>query len=333
VKILVIRLSSIGDIVLTSPVVRCIKQQLPNTEIHFVTKRQYSSIVQSNPNVDKVHIFDENLNELISILGEEKFNYIIDLHNNYRSSRIKHSLKIPTFSVNKLNLKKLLLVWLKINQMPQKHMVDRNLETVLTLGVKNDNKGLDFFIPENEEFKTNDLPFPFQKGYVAFVIAATWATKKLPIEKITAICNNTPFPVILLGGKGEFDEGEIIVSQSKGNVLNFAGKINLNQSASLVRDANVVLTNDTGLMHIAAAFKKKILVFWGNTVPDFGMVPYQPHQASLNLEVEGLKCRPCSKLGYQKCPKKHFRCMNEMDVLKAINWIESNFQKQKAGIN
>jgi len=325
VKILIIRLSSIGDIVLTSPVIRCLKEQLPNAAIHYVTKLQYNFIVESNPYVDKIHTFDENLSELIGNLRNEKFDYLIDLHNNYRSARIKKGLKIPAFSVNKLNLNKLLLVWLKINTMPEKHMVDRNMETVQHLGVKNDGKGLDFFIPENNQFKISELPASFQKGYIAFVIAATWATKKLPIEKITEICINTSFPVILLGGKSEFQEGEKILSQSKGNVLNFAGKINLNQSASLVRDANVVLTNDTGLMHIAAAFKKKILTFWGNTVPDFGMIPYLPHQASLNLEVKGLKCRPCSKIGFTACPRKHFKCMNGIDTSNAFNWIESNF--------
>jgi ADP-heptose:LPS heptosyltransferase len=325
VKILIIRLSSIGDIVLTTPVVRCIKQQLRDAEIHFVTKQQYTSIVKSNPFIDKVHVFDENLGELIRKLRHEQFSYIIDLHHNYRSTRIKQALNVPGFSVNKLNLRKFLLVWMKINRMPSKHMVDRNMETVRELGVVNDGKGLDYFIPENEAFKVSELPATFQKGFIAFAIAGTWATKKLPVEKIIEICGKTPFPVILLGGKSEFDEGEKVLSQSKGNVLNFAGKISLNQSASLVRDARLVLTNDTGLMHIAAAFKKKILTFWGNTVPDFGMVPYQPHPDSLNLEVAGLKCRPCSKLGYNKCPRNHFRCMNDIDTDVAFKWINENF--------
>ncbi|HRX10233.1 MAG TPA: glycosyltransferase family 9 protein [Draconibacterium sp.] len=325
VKILIIRLSSIGDIVLTSLVVRCLKSQLENAEIHFVTKQQFVCILKSNPYIDKIHVFEDNLGDLINELAPEKFNFIIDLHHNFRSGRIKRNIKAKAFSVNKLNLQKMLLINFKIHRLPNKHIVDRYLETVAPLQIKNDGKGLDFFIPEKEQFVINDLPGPFQKGYVAFVIAGTYATKKLPVEKISEICRKTNYPVILLGGKKEFDEGEKVLSQSKGNVLNYAGKISLNKSASLVRDAKVVLTNDTGLMHIAAAFQKKILSFWGNTVADFGMEPYQPHPASMRLEVENLKCRPCSKLGFQKCPKKHFKCMNEIRIEDAVKWIDKNW--------
>ena len=219
----------------------------------------------------------------------------------------------------------MLLIRLKINRLPKKHIVDRYLETVSTLGVKNDGRGLDFFIPEKEEFKKEDLPESFQNGYLAFVIAGTYFTKKYPVDKVSKICHNIDFPVILLGGKTEFDEGEVILTQSKGNILNYAGKISLIQSASLVRDANLVLTNDTGLMHIAAAFKKKILSFWGNTVPDFGMVPYQSNKVSEIFEVPDLKCRPCSKLGHKKCPKKHFKCMKDINTSLVIEWINKNF--------
>jgi len=325
VKILIIRLSSIGDIVLTSLVVRCLKNQVKNAEIHFVTKQQFASILESNPYIDKVHVLDDNFGDLIDKLLPEKFDYIIDLHHNFRSTRLKRNLRAKAFSVNKLNWQKMLLIRFKINRLPQKHIVDRYLETTATLQIENDGKGLDYFIPEKDEFKISDLPLPFQKGFVAFVIAGTYKTKKLPVEKISEICRNINFPVILLGGKKEFDEGEKVLSQSKGNVLNFAGKISLNRSASLVREAKVVLTNDTGLMHIAAAFQKKILSFWGNTVADFGMVPYQPHPVSRLMEVENLKCRPCSKLGFQKCPKKHFSCMNDIRIDEAVRWIEENF--------
>jgi len=325
VKILIIRLSSIGDIVLTSLVVRCLKNQIKDAEIHFVTKKQFAFILKSNPNIAKVHVLEENFSDLVHELVPEKFDYIIDLHNNFRSARLKRNLKAKAFAVNKLNWQKMLLIRFKINHLPPKHVVDRYLETASSLHIENDGKGLDYFIPENEEFKISDLPLPFQNGFVAFVIAGTYTTKKLPIEKISEICQKINHPVILLGGKNEFNDGEKVLSQSKGNVLNYAGKISLNRSASLVRDAKVVLTNDTGLMHIAASFEKKILSFWGNTVADFGMVPYQPHPNSKRMEIETLKCRPCSKLGFQKCPKKHFKCMNDISVDEVVGWIEKNF--------
>ncbi len=325
VKFLIIRFSSIGDIVLTSPVVRILKNQIEDAEIHFVTKRKYETLLKSNPNIEKVHVFDYILGEIFQQLKDEKFDYIIDLHNNFRSGRIKRRVKAPSYTVNKLNFQKMLLIRFKINRLPEKHIVNRYLETVSFLNIKDDGKGLDYFIPEDEVFKNEDLPAPFQKGFVAFVIAGTYYTKRYPIEKVSEICQEIDFPVILLGGKEEFDDGEKILSQSKGNVLNYAGKISLNQSASLVRDAKIVLTNDTGLMHIAASFHKKILSFWGNTVPDFGMVPYLPDSASKIMEVKNLKCRPCSKLGHRKCPKKHFKCMNDIDINKVILWINENF--------
>lgn len=326
VKFLVIRFSSIGDIVLTSPVIRCLKTQVKNAEIHFITKQKFECLVNTNPNIEKVHVFEDNLGEIFHELNEEKFDYIIDLHHNFRSGRIKRRLKATAFSVNKLNLKKMLLIRLKINRLPNVHIVDRYLETLSFFDVENDGLGLDFFIPEKEVFRNDELPKTFQNGYVAFVIAGTYHTKKFPVEKVSEICQNIDFPVILLGGKDEFDEGEKVLSQSKGNVLNYAGKISLNQSASLIRNANIVLSNDTGLMHIAAAFKKKILSFWGNTVPDFGMVPYQSHKISQPFEIKNLKCRPCSKLGHKKCPKKHFKCMNEIRVKDVINWVNNNYK-------
>jgi len=325
VKFLVIRFSSIGDIVLTSPVVRCLKQQVKDAEIHYVTKKQYACVLEANPYIEKVHVYNNNMNYLIHQLETEQFDYIVDLHFNLRSNRIKRNLKIPSFSFNKLGWKKMFLIRFKIDRLPRVHIVDRYLETVSVFDVKNDGKGLDYFILEKDVFKKEDLPAPFQNGYVAIVIAGTYHTKKYPMEKVSEVCQKIDHPVILLGGKSEFDEGERVLSQSKGNVLNYAGKISLNQSSSLVRNARVVLSNDTGLMHIAAAFKKKILSFWGNTVPLFGMTPYQADPASKILEVKSLKCRPCSKLGHRKCPKKHFKCMMEIHVSEVVSWINKNY--------
>lgn len=325
IKFLIIRLSSIGDIVLTSPVVRCLKQQVEDAEIHYVVKEKYASIIEANQYITKIHILGENLAVMLDELEQEQFDYIIDLHHNFRSTRIKNKLKIPAFSVDKLNYQKWLLVNFKINRLPDRHIVDRYLDTLSVFDIKNDGKGLDYFIPESRGFDFQKLPRTFSNGYIALVIAGTYFTKKLPIEKVLEFCRLTDKPVILLGGKKEASEGKQIAEEFPNKVLNLCGQTTLNESASLVRNARLVVTNDTGLMHIAAAFQKKILSFWGNTTPQFGMVPYLSDPASKMMEIPDLKCRPCSKLGYTKCPKKHFRCMAEQDMDEAFRWLEENF--------
>jgi ADP-heptose:LPS heptosyltransferase len=312
VKILILRFSSIGDIVLTSPVVRCLKQQLNASEIHLLTKKSFASIVENNPNVDKVFSFEKNVDEVLQELKKESYDWVIDLHHNLRSMQVKRALEKQSKSFNKLNIEKWLLVNLKINRMPEKHIVDRYFETVAHLGVKNDLNGLEFFIEAKNEVNISSLPKEYQNGFIAFVIGAKHNTKKLPTEKIISICKKLNRAVILIGGKEDFEAGEKIASQIS-NVFNACGKYNLQQSASLIKQADKLITHDTGMMHIAAAFQKNIISVWGNTVPEFGMYPYMPGKESKIVEVKNLSCRPCSKIGFEKCPKGHFKCMNEID--------------------
>jgi ADP-heptose:LPS heptosyltransferase len=324
-KFLIIRLSSIGDIVLTSPLIRCLKEQVENAEIHFVTKSKYGELLQANPYIDKIHFLNRHIGPLLQELKQEKPDFIIDLHRNFRSFRIKQSLHAPSFSFNKLNILKCLRVRLGIDLLPDQHVVDRYFETVKKFRVTADSKGLEYFIPEGQSFDFSQLPELYQDGYIAFIIGGTYLTKRLPVTKVIEICNQIDLPVILIGGKQEVPDSLLICRAGGNHILNLTGKTTVNESASLVQKARVVLTNDTGMMHIAAAFNKKILSFWGNTIPKLGMAPYRPHPSSRISEVKGLPCRPCSKLGYQKCPKRHFRCMNDMDVQQAVDWIHENF--------
>lgn len=317
-KILIIRFSSIGDIVLTTPVIRCVKKQIENVELHYLTKKQFQEIIEHNPYIDKKHYFENNLQEIIAELRKEKFDLILDLHNNIRTLFIKTQLGIKSFSLNKLNFEKWLFVNFRINKLPNIHIVDRYFETAKTLGVKNDGKGLDYFIPKKDEIKISEkFSTTFQNGFIAFVIGAKHFTKQLPIEKILSVCQKINFPIILLGGKEDFEKGEWVASNIHNPyiIFNGCGKFNLNQSASLIKQAKKVITHDTGLMHIAAAFQKEIISVWGNTIPEFGMFPYYGNNQTANykLEIANLPCRPCSKIGFSKCPKQHFKCMNLID--------------------
>ncbi len=312
-KILVIRFSSIGDIVLTTPVVRCIKKQLPGAEVHYLTKKEFVPLLLENPYIDKVISIDKNVAEILDELRNGHYDFVVDLHHNLRSFQVKRGLKTASSSFPKLNIEKWLLVNLKVNRLPGIHIVDRYFQTVKKLNVANDGIGLDYFIPVADEVDTGLLPLTHRQGYIGFVIGARHYTKQLPETKIISICRKISSPIILLGGKADFEKGEAVSKALGSRVYNACGKYNIGQSASLVRQANKIITHDTGLMHIAAAFKKDIISVWGNTIPAFGMYPYMPGAHSQIVEVEGLSCRPCSKIGYKACPKKHFKCMMLID--------------------
>jgi ADP-heptose:LPS heptosyltransferase len=312
-KILLLRFSAIGDIVLTSPVARCLKKQT-GAEIHFCTKKRFESILLPNPHIAQVFSFEKEVTEVLPALKSERYDLVVDLHHNLRSLRVKLALGRPARSFDKLNFEKWLLVNFKIDRLPAVHIVQRYLKTVEHLGVTYDGEGLDYFIPPAEEVRVSDLsPLLSEGNYVAFALGATHATKRLPAEKAAEICRKIAQPVVLLGGKAEQATAQAIVGP---NVVNLCGQLTLHQSASVVRQAAKVLTHDTGLMHIAAAFRKEIVSVWGNTVPKFGMYPFYPTGEDLNtsIEVSGLSCRPCSKIGFDRCPQGHFRCMNDISA-------------------
>lgn len=302
------RFSSIGDIVLTSPIVRCLKLQL-DIEVHFLTKTFMAQIVEHNPYISKIYTIDKKVSERITELKAEKYDYVIDLHKNIRSKRLIRQLGCPSTTFDKLNIEKWLLVNFKINRLPDKHIVDRYFEGVASLGIQNDQEGLDHFIAQGDD----EYGRSFQQSnglYTTIVLGANYYTKRIPVERIQSIIEAAPEKLfVLIGGKDVQDEGASLAKFNK--VINTCGQLSLGQSAGVIKYADHVISGDTGMMHVAAAYKKDITSIWGNTVPEFGMSPYfGKHKTNSKiLEVKGLSCRPCSKLGYGKCPKGHFKCM------------------------
>lgn len=327
-KVLVIRFSSIGDIVLTTPVVRCLKTQLDNAEIHYCSKAAYKNVLIENPYIDKIHLLENNFFELLRELKKERFDVIIDLHKNLRTLLIKNILRVKSYGYYKMNMEKWLMVNFKIDRLPKIHIVDRYMEPAERLGVKKDSLGLDYFINDKDDVPFNWLPETHQKEFVAVAIGGQHFTKKLPVHRLIELCDRINKPVVLLGGQEDFETAEtirIFFDESdksieyrealerlnkKTTIFNGCGKFSLNQSASLLKKAKVVFTHDTGLMHIAAAYKKHIYSIWGNTIPAFGMYPYKTKFSI--FENNQLSCRPCSKIGYSKCPKGHFDCMEKV---------------------
>lgn len=322
-KLLVLRFSSIGDIVLTSPVLRCVKEQLKDAEVHFATKAAFADLVRFNPHVSRVHELGDDLGGLIARLKAERFDAIIDLHHNLRTARIKRALGVPARSFPKLNIEKWLLVNLRIDRMPRIHIVERYLSTVAHLGVKDDRGGLELFIPPDREVPLAALPAPHQSGYTALAIGAAHATKRLPPHRLIELARLIEGPIVLIGGREDQAVARAIGDAVGGRVLDAAGRYDLLGSASLIRQARAVIAHDSGAMHIACAFQRPVVSVWGSTVPLFGMGPYQPGhpERAMVSEVVGLPCRPCSKIGFDQCPKGHFRCMEKQDLRRIAELI------------
>lgn len=318
-KILIIRFSSIGDVVLTTPVLRCIAEQIPDVEIHFITKKAFQSVLQNNPRISKLITIDKSIDEVLPELKNEKYDLVIDLHKNIRTLSLKRKLGVKSYSFPKLNFQKWLLVNFKKDKMPKVHVVDRYFEAVKEIGVKQDQLKGEYYLLDTDFVNTKEKFELEPKSYVAIAIGAQFATKMLPINKLVEIIQKIEAPIILLGGPTDVERANELMQQLNNNrIHNAVNSFSLNQSASIVSQAKVLLTHDTGLMHIATCFDIPIVSVWGNTVPALGMFPYYPkNQSNYTIhEVQNLSCRPCSKIGYQSCPKKHFNCMNFQDAEK-----------------
>lgn len=295
--ILIIRFSSIGDIVLTTPVIRALKNQLEGeVEIHCITKNAFADLVRSNPYVDKVITIEELVSEAKAELQKVQYDYIVDLHNNLRSRQVKRIAKGLSFTVDKRNVAKWLYVLTKKQILPIGHIVDRNLATVKALGIEDDGQGLDFFIRDEERIAKTQIPEWFLPGFVAYAIGGLTKGKILPVEKAIELIKQINKPVALLGGKSDFERGEIIAKACGAKVWNTCGLYSLQQSASLIELSETLITHDTGLMHIASALNKKVVSLWFATTPELGFDPWRPGAGSVMIEAD-CDSRPTSKLG------------------------------------
>lgn len=321
--ILVIRFSSIGDILLTTPILRSIKAKYGNDcVLHYATKKEMLKWIDNNPYVNHFHALEKGQsvsNFVKNIKSTYKIDAVVDLHNNLRTFIIKlHFIGVPKSSFPKLNIRKWLYVNFKWDLMPKVHVVDRYFEALRFLGVDNDGKGLDYFLPKEADDRVSALLKEGQiENYTAITIAAKFATKALPIEKFEELLNQVQGKVVLLGGPEDVEKAEAIMKRVayRADIYNFVGLLSPSESAAMIKHAAHVIAHDTGLMHVAAAFKKDIVVIWGNTTPALGMAPYLPSnlKAARYVEVKNLSCRPCSKIGFNACPKGHFDCMMKQD--------------------
>jgi ADP-heptose:LPS heptosyltransferase len=323
-KILVMRLSSMGDIVLTTPVLRALKSQLEGeVEVHFLCKQNFADLLKANPYLYRIHTFDRTVQEVLPQLVEQDFDYVIDLHKNIRTSVVKRRLKKLQFDFDKLNFKKWLWVNFGFNFMPPLHIVDRYMATLKAFGIKDDGLGLDYHIPVGEGLTEAFLQQLPSQHFLVVVIGAAHTGKRADAEVWKQWLQSIHYPIVLIGGKEDMDAAQQIAHSSQ--AINLVGQLSIHQSADVIARSHVVVTGDTGMMHIAAAFGKRIISIWGCTAPGLGMGPYRAHPGSISIEPQLRKKRPCSKLGNRCKYGLNNRCMHQNSASQIRAAIEKSW--------
>ncbi len=312
-KLLIIRLSSMGDIILTSPVARCLKQQHPDAEIHYLVKAPFVPLVECSPYVAKVHTLGPQA-ETLQQLRAEHYDFVVDLQNNHRSTALRRQLPCPSSACGKEDLRRLWLVLTKRNTLKHPHVVQRYLQTAAPLSVADDGQPLDLFYRPDEHLQQHCM----QQPYVAIACGAQHATKQIPLAKLEYLIGAINGPIVLLGDKHDRQRIEQSLCDLPPRVTNLCGTTTLHQLAQWIDHAAVVVAGDTGIMHIASALHRPLVVVWGSTTPKLGFAPYRTD--AVNSEVS-LPCRPCSKVGREECPLLHFRCMNNQPWQKIAQYV------------
>lgn len=320
-RILIVRLSSLGDILLTTPLVRSLKKQPDAPVIDFVLREEYKDIYSSNPYVDNLYTFKKDKeSELAEKLKLNRYDYIIDLQNNLRSSGIVSPLKAPVYKFRKNSIDKFLLVNFRINRLrrlPQ--ITERYAQSVP--GFCLDDEGLEVFVPESTA-----SPLRKEDRYIALCPGSRHFTKMWPKEyyiNLGTMLVKYGYRVVLLGGSSDRSICREIAAAIP-SALDRSNDNDLIQTAADMKNSILSVCNDSGMMHLSSACGLPVVAIFGSTVEEFGFAPYKGK--SIIVENNNLKCRPCSHIGRKKCPKGHFKCMMDvipLDVFKNINLLIS----------
>ena len=306
-KILIVRLSSFGDIVLTYPLISRLKEIRPSLKIDFITKDEYAQLISANKNVNSFFTFGKNsISDLRKVIKENKYDLIIDLQNNIRSTLLRLFQRGKIVRYKKKNFKKFLLVFFKINL--YKEVVPVYKKYIFT--VKK------IFSDIKTEFITSDLNIKIQgnQNYILLCPTSKHFTKTYPKEKFREIIKKYPDRNFYLVSGDNPTEKEIcaFIARDNQNVKDLSGNTDYNMLMDLIGNSEFVICNDSGILHLSEAIGKRVIAIFGSTVREFGFYPQL--KESVVIENKNLKCRPCSRAGKDKCPKKHFRCMNDLKI-------------------
>ncbi|HTK81017.1 MAG TPA: lipopolysaccharide heptosyltransferase II [Bacteroidota bacterium] len=345
-KILIVRFSSIGDIVLASPLMRSLRTAFPEARIDFLVKSEYAELVRHNPNLSSIIELNasgrDELRRLKEQIHAERYDVILDLHNSLRSKYIRFFSGAKSVRVvNKHAVARLMLVRFKRRFYPKPipPVAERYLETASGLGVVNDGKGLEVVVPYEQATEVASLMSKYSldkySSTIGFVPSSKHFTKRWPAGKFVELgielAAKENVKVLIFGGKEDVEYcGDIaqMINARAGRTAaeSVAGKFSLLETAAAFDACHLVVTNDTGLMHVAAARKKKVVAIFGSTVEEFGFFPYGTEYSV--VQRDELPCRPCTHVGLASCPRGHFRCMKDIQATEVFKSVQMLLAKE-----
>lgn len=314
-KVLLVRLSSLGDVVLATAAVEALRQGRPDAELHVLTKPAFAEVFAGHPGVARVVAWPagRGVADMARELGREGYDWVADLHANLRTRLLRLRLRGTRWSVYaKGSLRRrLAAAFHRPGLLEGRHVVDRYIEALRPLGVEPGRR-----LPRLEPGEAaraaarrllGEAGWDGRAPVVALAPGARWPTKAWPPAHWAALLDallaeGLGFPV-LLGGAAE---AALCAGLAGGGVGNLAGRTSIRETAAVLEEARVLVTNDSAPLHLATAVGTPVVALFGPTVRGFGFAPLGPRDEILEDEVD---CRPCSLHGGDRCPRGHHRCL------------------------
>lgn len=334
-RILVIQTAYLGDVTLTIPLIQQIHEHFPEAQIDYLTAPRAANVIETNPYLRNVLPYDKygwdrgiaGFWRWVKLLRTKQYDYALIIHRSLRSALLAYLSGIK----KRIGFSTSTGAWFFTDIIPYKltiHEIDRNLQLLLPLGVNCSGLRPQIYpTPEDEQIIDNffkEYSLKENENIIGLAPGSAWATKRMPEEKyaelIRLLAERKKSRLILFGGRDDILLCNSIQQKSGIECIIAAGRFTPRQSAAALRRVKILVTNDTGALHLGVAAPTRVVAIFGPTVPAFGFYPYGQEHRIIELS---LPCRPCSPHGTKQCPLKHFRCMKDISSAMIFQVIES----------